>query len=202
MVASCLICQCVYWLARVASAALSPTYMTLGAPERGYWAASCVSTIHAVLLSAFCYHAATSGQIWDKWDFFLATPESTFCICVFCGYLCCDLCIALYYREAWAGWKMNIAHHIVVILSLVQMLSGVGSGHATYGHCFAMSAGMTELTTPFVNNRWFMDQMGMKSSPVFVVNGLLSGTRAALTLAALALNPVKTTRPSLLFLSR
>jgi len=165
------VCLLSYWLIRVASASLSSTYMTLPSAARGYWAASVVSTIHAVLLSAFCYHAATSGSLWTRWDLFLSTPESEFCISVFCGYLCSDLCVALYYRGAWSGWKMNVAHHSVVILSLVQMLSGLGSDRSTYGHCFAMSAGMTELTTPFVNNRWFMDQMGMKSSSVFAVNG-------------------------------
>jgi len=155
----------VFWAAYSGSGS-SSIYQKLPSSEKGYWAASIVSTVHAVLLSILCYSSAQSSGVWEKWDFFLTTPETYLCCAVFCGYLIADLVLALYYNSQWPGWQLNLVHHVVVIVSLMQMMTG-------YGHCFALAAGMTELTTPFVNNRWFMDKFGMKSSPLFVANGMI-----------------------------
>ena len=157
--------QCIYWVSRVLSEAFSTIYRPLSAADKGYWCASTTSSIHAVLLCAFSYHAANASGVWVHWDFFLTSPETYFCCSVFNGYLISDLVLALYFNFSWPGFEMNVIHHLIVIVTLCMELTG------GYGHCFAMSAGMTELTTPFVNNRWFMDKMGMKSSTVYVVNG-------------------------------
>ena len=167
-----------YWIIRFVSARLSITYYGLEKPIRAYWAASWVSTVMAVILSGLCYHAATISEMWVKWDLFLATSESRFAVSCFLGYLINDLSLALFYGAEWGkGWEMNVAHHAIVIFSLFQMNFGWGSDRNQYGHCFAMSAGMTELTTPFVNNRWFMDKMDMKSSTVYMINGATEALR-------------------------
>ncbi len=36
-----------------------------------------------------------------------------------------------------------------------------------------MVGSLCELTTPFINARWFMDKAGMKSSMLYLVNGLI-----------------------------
>ena len=34
-----------------------------------------------------------------------------------------------------------------------------------------MSAGLMEITSPFIHNRWFMDKLGYKGTPGFIING-------------------------------
>ena len=41
------------------------------------------------------------------------------------------------------------------------------------GHIFGMCAVLMETTTPFVNQRWFFAQSGIKSGVLYLVNGLV-----------------------------
>jgi hypothetical protein len=42
-----------------------------------------------------------------------------------------------------------------------------------FGHTFGMMGMMTEITTPFVNQRFFFDKSGMREGSLYVVNGLI-----------------------------
>jgi len=159
-----------YWFFRQISPLMSATYRSMLAPDKGYWDVCLCAWINGFFLSGLCYNAATSGGFWTKWDLFQTTPESSFCISAFIGYLLSDSILALYFNSGWAGWKPNIAHHIICIGGLVQMTN---CHDVPFGHCFGMSAGLMEITSPFIHNRWFMDKLGYKGTPGFIINGLV-----------------------------
>ena len=42
-----------------------------------------------------------------------------------------------------------------------------------FGHTLGLVAIVAEFTTPFVNNRWFLDKAGMKDGLAYLINGLM-----------------------------
>ena len=58
-------------------------------------------------------------------------------------------------------------HHVLGIISWTIM------DIDAMGHIFGMCAVLMETTTPFVNQRWFFAQSGIKSGVLYLVNGLV-----------------------------
>ena len=178
--------HCVYWAARFVSSAFSSTYASLKESEKGYWAASVTSSVHAVIITIMAVDASNSSGMWTTEDFFLTTPATTYCMKVLVGYIMSDLILAVYYGSAWNGWVANWIHHIAATLTwgMVRFFFSIQQQHSDfsfslfqlldgeYGHCYAMIASICEATTPFINQRWFFDKCGMKASTMYLVNGL------------------------------
>lgn len=59
-----------------------------------------------------------------------------------------------------------LTHHIAAFLS-VALASYTGQAHL-----YTLLLLSTELTTPFVNGRWFIDQMGLRKSNIYIANGV------------------------------
>jgi len=136
--------------------------------EHGYWAASMTSTIHAILiffLAVVALYQDTSLVTSD--DFFVSTPLSLLTCRIFTGYTLADLCVSLYFNARWGGWIPNVCHHVCTFIAWY----GMGAG--SYAQGCSLLLIMCEITTPFVNQRWFFDKSGMKGGKVFVINGVL-----------------------------
>jgi hypothetical protein len=86
---------------------------------------------------------------------------------VFIGYLLSDLLLSLIHSSSWPGWQANVLHHVTGIFCWYLMNEG------GFGHSIAMCATLTEITTPFVNQRFFFDKANMKDGSLYVANGLL-----------------------------
>ena len=86
---------------------------------------------------------------------------------VFVGYVMADLVVSLYYNSRWAGWIPNLCHHIFTIIAWM----GMGAGSYAQGASLVLIS--CEITTPFVNQRWFFDKASMKGGALFAINGLL-----------------------------
>jgi hypothetical protein len=155
-----------FWICAAIANVYSPTYRKLDDATKSFWAASMVSNIHAVLVCYLCFVAGRELDIFHSTDFWGTTAESNTACAAFLGYLVSDLLLALYYMDRWSGYIANIIHHIVCLMFWYELLVG------GYGHVFGMGGMFLECTTPFINQRYFMDKAGQKDSLLYVINGV------------------------------
>eukprot|EP00741_Cyanophora_paradoxa_P018457 tig00021070_g17820.t1 len=128
------------------------------------WRSRVISNVHAAVTSAVCVYSLTQE---DWGDAFLAHPPvATIAMLVSCGYLIYDALLVVLHHKQLGGGGSTLAHHISGIFS-VAISHSYGAGSV----CIIAYFG-TELTTPCVNNRWFFEKSGMKSSNAYKFNGL------------------------------
>lgn len=60
-----------------------------------------------------------------------------------------------------------LIHHVGSLLSIGTAI------YSRSGHMHAVWILVTELTTPFINFRWWLEKGGMKSSPLYLLNGVM-----------------------------
>ena len=136
--------------------------------DKGYWCASVVSTVHSVILTILAVHVLQSDpEILRSDDIFYKSELSRRVIGIFVGYISSDLALALYFRSRWTGWLANMIHHTSVLSVFAQFY------FLNFGHYFASVSHFCELTTPFVNQRWFFYESNMKYSRIYRYNGIL-----------------------------
>ncbi|PNW79524.1 hypothetical protein CHLRE_08g358531v5 [Chlamydomonas reinhardtii] len=80
------------------------------------------------------------------------------------GFFAMELLPTLKY---WMGGSAMVLHHIGS-LTCVAVAAAAGDGHA-----LTLWMLSTEFTTPFIAARYMLDKAGLKSHPIYVVNGLL-----------------------------
>ncbi|XP_063305594.1 TLC domain-containing protein 4-like [Pelobates fuscus] len=147
------------------SAMLSTTYPQLSNAKQCEWDSRCVSTVHAFVVGSFCLYilafddAVNSDPIWG--DPFQVKLN----VAITCGYLIYDLVLLARF------WKVMrdpyiVCHHMAVLYAYGYVLN---RGVLPY---FANFRLISELSTPFVNQRWFFDAVGMpRSSWMVLLNG-------------------------------
>ena len=80
-----------------------------------------------------------------------------------------DLCLMLMAPEQFRDLYALIIHHFsVLIIYSAGMLTTPSTG--VY---FMLAFQIQELTNPFLTNRWFLLELGMKQSSAYIFNGLL-----------------------------
>ncbi|XP_075758467.1 TLC domain-containing protein 4-like [Pelodiscus sinensis] len=148
------------------SLALSPHYGRLPSGKKQEWNSRCVSTLHALIVGLFCLYilyfdeAINANPIWG--DPYLVKLN----VAITCGYLLYDLLLLLRYWKM-LGDSLFVCHHLVALYAYGYVLS---RGVLPY---FANFRLLSELSTPFVNLRWFFDTVGQPRSSWFVLaNGL------------------------------
>lgn len=111
--------------------------------------------------------AGADLEIWTRDDFYGSCAASSRTNKVFVAYLAYDLTNTLFWNRRWSGWVSNTIHHAMGIVCWVTIETrGVA-------HVLGVTAVMTELTTPFINLRWFLHETGLKESRLYIANGLL-----------------------------
>ena len=150
----------------------SKIYHTLQFGEQTYWDSSIVSTIHAIIVSYLALTAAYNGSFWSSWPHFeltLTSPESHLALQVMTGYMISDGLTIFYYRKekAWQSMKTaTLIHHSVVTLIHFMIMT------LDFGHTFALIGTITEITTPLINNRWFLYTSKEADSNLYFYNGI------------------------------
>ncbi|KAH0628702.1 hypothetical protein JD844_010131 [Phrynosoma platyrhinos] len=153
------------------SLSLSPSYSTLSSVKQSEWNSryttlGCVSTLHAIIVGLFCLYilwyddAINANPIWgDPWLVKLN-------VAITCGYLLYDLLLLVRYWRT-LGDSLFVCHHLAALYAYGYVLS---RGVLPY---FANFRLLSELSTPFVNLRWFLDTAGWsRSSWLVMANGL------------------------------
>uniref|UniRef100_A0A8D2LEX2 TLC domain-containing protein n=1 Tax=Varanus komodoensis TaxID=61221 RepID=A0A8D2LEX2_VARKO len=141
---------------------LSPAYCTLPAVKQNEWNSRCVSTVHAMIVSFFCLYI-----LWFD-DAVNANPicNCSLYVCVHVVFYILDLLLLVRYWKT-LGDSLFVCHHLAALYAYGYVLS-----HGVLPY-FANFRLLSELSTPFVNLRWFLDVAGWPhSSWLVLANGL------------------------------
>jgi hypothetical protein len=114
-------------------------------------------------------HVLYTTDVWIADDFEYQTPTTQRLMAVFAGYTFYDSCLVIFYRNEWSGFKEMIIHHFVALLSFVHLVK------EGYAHNMGCVCPLMEITSLFINNRWFLDTTGLRKTnpPLYIVNGAL-----------------------------
>jgi len=129
------------------------------------WDSRVVSNLNAVFVTLGSLYAIYFHP--NDWAVNPYGPPNTYSslfISAILGYFVYDLVLVLVYRDLLSF--STIAHHVI---GLVTYGAGKFSGSCHYILSLWL---LTEATTPFVNQRWFLEVLQKKSSPLYIINGL------------------------------
>ncbi|XP_028413076.1 transmembrane protein 56-like [Dendronephthya gigantea] len=151
------------WISKI----FSSKYMHLAAKDQVNWDTRIGSNIHAVVATAISLYAFFFDQ---------STLLDHFCtdsvivrsgISITFGYILADFLVIVWYYRYFQD-KFMVIHHIMALLAYIFVIV---DGYILF---FANIRQIAELSTPFVNQRWFYDITGQpRSSKAFIRNGLL-----------------------------
>ncbi|XP_029440994.1 transmembrane protein 56-like [Rhinatrema bivittatum] len=147
------------------SSSLSRRYRELPAGKKCEWDSRCVSTAHALIVGSFCLYIlafdeeVNADPIWGEPGLVKLNVAIT------CGYLLYDMLLLARYWNLM-GDAFFVCHHLAVLYAYGYVLN---RGVLPY---FANFRLISELSTPFVNQRWFFDILGQpRSSWPVLLNG-------------------------------
>lgn len=145
------------------------------------------STLHALVVSLLCIYALCySGDFFDNGGTSTASSSvgssgngsntslpvmmrvsqlSYAIVGISAGYFLVDVCVLMWHPEI-SSTEM-LVHHVVALLSLAV------AAQVHCMHVYLMMVLLSELTTPFVNVRWWLDRAELKGHKLYTVNGLL-----------------------------
>ncbi|VFQ76560.1 unnamed protein product [Cuscuta campestris] len=168
--AGIIMCKIVYDLTGAISPFLYKGYTRLDDKTRVEWKNRGFSTFHAVVVAAaslyllvgsdLFYDGSQAESVINRTSSFSDTILG-----VSTGYFLADLAMICYYFPALGGFEY-ILHHGLSLLSIVQSLV---SGQ---GLIYILMVLFSEITTPFVNLRWYLDNASLKNSRLYLFNGV------------------------------
>ncbi|KAF5405833.1 Transmembrane protein 56 [Paragonimus heterotremus] len=117
------------------------------------WNARMTSTVHATLIcitSSWClaYHT----DLWTN-KLFGTDYMSQACLCLSCGYMIYDMVTITFYTKGFPLFTYLIHHTVAVFGSWMILVNQLGMFYIHYKL-------LTELSTPLLNLRWFIRQVG------------------------------------------
>lgn len=165
-----LMCKIVYDLTSVISASFVKAYKRLSSKQKLEWNNRGFSTFHAIVAAAGSLYLLLVSDLFsnaqDKVPMINRTsPVSDTVLGVSTGYFLADMAMIFYNYPALGGMEYVIHHG----LSLFAILQALLSGQA---QIYILMVLFTESTTPLVNLRWYLDIAGLKSSKLYIYNGV------------------------------
>lgn len=163
------------------SSAFTEGYGKLPPHKLNEWNSRLVSTIHALIVGLFCVYilwfddAVNEDPVWGDPNLVKLNVAIT------CGYLLYDL-LLLACNWSTMGDSFFVCHHLAALYAYGYVLT---RGVLPY---FANFRLISELSTPFVNQRWFFDVLAYpRSHRLVVANGVAMA--AAFFLVRIAVMP-------------
>jgi hypothetical protein len=143
------------------------TYNQLTRSGKSYWACSLVSSLHALGVTLYAFDCGWRNGFFGSDDFSMTTTCSANTLSIFMGYILSDLGWILWYSNEWPGRNPMILHHVLALITCMDLsVQKLGQG-------LTLGILLMEVTTPFMNGRWFLSQMGMKDTQLYLINGLI-----------------------------
>ncbi|KAH9308972.1 hypothetical protein KI387_036883, partial [Taxus chinensis] len=165
-----LICRIVYGIMKLMSPLYFKGYAKLTTIEQIEWNNRGFSTTHAIVVSTMSiyllffsdlfYDDAEDEPTTHRCSFF-----SSFILGVSIGYFLSDLAM-IFWQYPSLGGKEYVLHHV---LSMSAIGISLYSGEA---QIYVYMILLSEITTPFVNMRWYLNLAGLKRSKVYAINGI------------------------------
>ncbi|KAJ4702574.1 transmembrane protein 56-B-like [Melia azedarach] len=171
ILAGLLACKVVYDLTQLISTFYFKAYNGLTKIQRLEWNNRGMSTIHAIFITAMSlYFVFWSDLFSDQWPTGLLTFRSNwisnFGLGVSVGYFLADLGMIFWLYPSLGGIEYVIHHSLSGIAVAYSMFSGEGQ-------LYTFMVLISEVTTPEINMRWYLDMAGMKRSTAYLVNGVI-----------------------------
>ncbi|XP_056884716.1 TLC domain-containing protein 4-B isoform X1 [Takifugu flavidus] len=148
------------------SSSITPGYTQLPSTKVTEWNSRFVSTVHALIVGLLCLYilwfddAVNTNPIWGDPSLVKLNVAIT------CGYLLYDL-VLLACNWGTMGDSFFVCHHLAAIYAYTYVLT---RGVLPY---FANFRLISELSTPFVNQRWFFEALKYpRSHQLVVLNGI------------------------------
>eukprot|EP00249_Psilotum_nudum_P010192 c22392_g1_i2 orf=349-1155(-) len=166
-----LTCKIVYNVMQALSPVYSKSYRKLSKLQKIEWDNRGFSTFHAILVSVIgakllCFSDFFSDDAPFGPVIFRSTIFSQSMAGVSIGYFLSDLGMIVWFYPALGGAEY-VLHHLLSAASLALSLY---SGHA---QIYIYIVLFSEITTPFVNLRWYLSVSGLKNSKLYIINGVL-----------------------------
>ncbi|CAM8935718.1 unnamed protein product [Rhodiola kirilowii] len=161
----------IYDVTQLMSKLYFKTYSSLTKVQRMEWNNRGISTVHALFIAALAlYFVFWSDLFSDKNHLgpltFRSSHFSTFGLGVSVGYFLSDISMILWLYPSIGGIEYVIHH----------ALSGIAVAYAMYtgeGQLYTYMVLISEVTTPEINMRWYLDISGMKRSNAYLLNGIV-----------------------------
>ncbi|XP_050368351.1 uncharacterized protein LOC126786549 [Argentina anserina] len=165
------LCKMVYDLTQLISTFYIKSYAGLTKIQRIEWNSRGISSIHAIFITVLSLYLVFWSDLFSDQKLaglvtFRSSPLSVFGLGVSVGYFCADLGMLLWLYPSLGGMEYVLHHSLSGIAVAYSMFSGEGQ---LYTYMILIS----EITTPEINMRWYLDTAGMKRSPAYLINGIV-----------------------------
>jgi len=147
---------------------LTRSYKTMNSGMQAEWNSRVVSNIHALITAQGAARAMLWDPVYHSSNYTFGMSDlMQFYLAFSTGYFLYDFFI-IHIHASTGLWDVaTFLHHIIAIISNTAVLL---SGEAEYFLGFFL---FTEVTTPFINQRWFCSVTNMRESTLYMVNGML-----------------------------
>ncbi|XP_057537632.1 uncharacterized protein LOC130815249 [Amaranthus tricolor] len=171
IIAGILVCKVVYDLTQLFSALYFKSYGGLNRVQKIEWSNRGISTVHALFIAAMSLYFVFWSDLYADYQTngsvtFRSSTLSTFTLGVSVGYFIADLAMIMWLYPSLGGIEYVIHHSLSGIAVAYAMFSGEGQ-------LYTFMVLISEVTTPEINMRWFLDTVGLKKSHAYLINGIM-----------------------------
>ncbi|KAG6642614.1 hypothetical protein I3843_09G147600 [Carya illinoinensis] len=165
------LCKVAYDLTQLISTFYFKSYNGLTKVQRIEWNNRGISTIHAIFITVTSLYFVFWSDLFSDHQLagivtFRSSPLSVFALGVSVGYFLADLGMIFWLYPSLGGLEYVIHHSLSGVAVAYSMFSGEGQ-------LYTFMILISEVTTPEVNMRWYLDTAGMKRSIAYLMNGVL-----------------------------
>ncbi|XP_047960699.1 TLC domain-containing protein 4-like [Salvia hispanica] len=166
-----LTCKLAYDMSQIISTFYSRNYNALTKIQRTEWNNRGISTLHAVFISIMSLYFVFWSELFsDKSHSGLVTFRnssiSTFALGLSVGYFLSDLAMICWRYPSLGGLEYVLHHSLAAIAVAYAMYMGEGQ-------LYTFMILISEVTTPWINIRWYLDVSGLKRSSAYIINGVI-----------------------------
>uniref|UniRef100_A0A1D1YNM7 Transmembrane protein 56-B n=1 Tax=Anthurium amnicola TaxID=1678845 RepID=A0A1D1YNM7_9ARAE len=163
-------CKIVYEITGSLSSLCFKGYTRLSKSQKIEWNNRGFSTFHAIVVAAVSFYLMVLSDLFKdgSYDELIISQKSAVSDAMFgisVGYFLADLGMILWLFPALGGKEYVIHHGLSIYAISLALISGKG-------HFYMLMVLFSEITTPFINLRWYLDLSGMKNSKVYLWNGI------------------------------
>ncbi|XP_052736750.1 uncharacterized protein LOC108337122 isoform X4 [Vigna angularis] len=162
-------CLIAYTSTAVLSSLLIKGYGKLSSAEKIEWNNRGFSTFHALFVSSASFYLIFLSDVFNANSQEVVINKSSrlsdTVLGISIGYFLTDLAMILWNFPALGGLEYVLHHGLSIGSITLSLLSG-------QVHIYILMVLFSESTTPFVNLRWYLDIAGLKSSKLYIWNGI------------------------------
>ncbi|CAI9288236.1 unnamed protein product [Lactuca saligna] len=165
-----IMCKVAYDLTGVISPLVFKGFNKLESVQKFEWKNRGISTFHALFVAVASYYFLVVSNLFDesaqqKFIIYRSSASSNTILAMSLGYFLLDLAMIIWMYPALGGPEY-VFHHGISMLGIIQSLI---CGQAQFYNFIVL---FSEITTPFVNLRWYLDVVGKKNSMFYLLNGV------------------------------